>query len=61
MKGSSWLPGAAPFKSDVTHQIVFEGIKGDTQTGDIVIRFNYILLNHIRCFIYLYNELMNWK
>ena len=49
MKGSSWLSGAAPFKSDVTHQIVFEGIKGDTQTGDIVMRFNYILLNHIRC------------
>lgn len=53
MKGSSWLSGAAPFKSDVTHQIVFEGIKGDTQTGDIVMRFNYILLINIRWYLSL--------
>jgi hypothetical protein len=36
-KGSTWLQGVAPFKSNLRHQIVFEGVRGETIYGDIAL------------------------
>lgn len=35
--GLSWLKGMAPFKTNLLHQLIIEGIRGETDTGDIVI------------------------
>lgn len=37
--GNTWFQGITPFKSDVKHQIMFEGIRGNSDLGDIVISF----------------------
>lgn len=34
--GNSWFQGITPFKSNSKHQIMFEGIRGDNDLGDIV-------------------------
>ncbi|CAF0741635.1 unnamed protein product, partial [Brachionus calyciflorus] len=35
--GQQWYQGLAPFKSNTRHQIMFEGIRGETDLGDIAL------------------------
>jgi hypothetical protein len=42
---NEWFQGLAPFQSDSLHQIMFEGIRGESIFGDIVNKFYVFFFN----------------
>jgi hypothetical protein len=39
--GNIWLQGIAPFQSNYTHQLRFEGVRGNGTKGDIVYNYHF--------------------